>query len=107
MNWIPYNPNKKRKTGDVIGDCVVRMLSKVLGHDDWDEAYCTICAQGFEMGNMPSANEVWITYLQEHGYEEHPLVYRCKNCYTLDTFCEEHKDGKSYVLWDGTHTVFV
>jgi hypothetical protein len=35
------------------------------------------------MGEMPSANSVWGTYLLEHGFEENSLMRKCRECYNL------------------------
>ncbi len=88
------------------GDCTVRALSVALGfYGDWMKTYALLCAEGAQHCEMPSANEVWGSLLLKNGYEEHSLLQRCKDCYTLADFCKDHKDGE-YVVGTGQHTVY-
>ena len=48
MAYVYYNENP---TGRHVGDCSVRAVSKALDID-WETAYCMICANGFQMGDM-------------------------------------------------------
>lgn len=56
------------------------------------------------MGDMPSANVVWMEALRELGFERYNLPDQCPNCYTVEDFCSEHQEGL-YILGTGTHVV--
>ena len=48
--YIEYNSNPENK---LVGDCVVRAISKVTDQD-WERTYMEVCVQGFMkniMGN--------------------------------------------------------
>ena len=60
MGYVNYNPNPTRK---LVGDCVIRAISKTM-HKDWDDVYLDVMLQGFAMHDMPSSNDVWGTYLR-------------------------------------------
>lgn len=62
--YIEYNSNPDQK---LVGDCVIRALSKILNLD-WERIYMEVCIQGFMMHDMPSSNNVWGGYLFTKGY---------------------------------------
>ena len=97
-----FNPNSK---GKLVGDCVVRGVSMLLDQT-WNETYIDICMMGYEMGDMPSSNSVWGSYLYSKGYERTSLPDTCPMCYTVSDFCEEHPSGQ-YLLATGSHVVCV
>lgn len=104
MGYIYYNPNPYGRYSS--GDCTVRALSKALGWDgDWMKTYAALCAEGAAHGEMPSANEVWGSLLVQNGYEEHGLMHKCRDCYTIVVFCQDHPKGE-YVVCTGQHTVY-
>lgn len=43
--YIEYNSNPENK---LVGDCVVRAISKVTDQD-WEKTYMEVCVQGFMM----------------------------------------------------------
>jgi hypothetical protein len=96
--FIKYNPNP---FGNVIGDCTVRALCAATGFT-WTEAFIKLCLQSICMGDMPSSNRVWGTYLEENGYKYNT----CPFCYTINEFCKDHPTG-TYILGTGTHVVCV
>lgn len=100
MAWVQYNPNP---TGDRVGDCTVRALTKALGIS-WDEAYLLIVAEGFIQKAMPSENEVWGMVFWRHGFRQMTLPGPCPWCYTVREFAEEHPQG-TFVLCTGSHVV--
>lgn len=73
---------------------------------DWGRAYTELCLQGFMMCDMPSANSVWGTYLVNKGFEEHSLIRKCKDCYSLLEFCHDHPYG-TFVVGTDNHAVAV
>lgn len=102
MGYVYYNPNPK---GNLVGDCVIRSISK-LTNQDWDTTYIDIILQGFAMKDMPSSNAVWAAYLLENGYQRKVIPNTCPDCYTVNDFANEHPQGK-YLLAIGTHVVAV
>lgn len=95
-----YNPNPH---GKLVGDCVVRALTKVL-ETDWETAYMDVAMKGFVMGDMPSSNAVWGTLLKEKGFTKG--IINPQEGYTVNNFCNDHPIGV-YVLATGTHVVAV
>lgn len=100
--WRQYNPNP---TGKNVGDCTVRALSKGLG-SDWEEIYTALALQGYLMGDLPSANAVWGTYLRHKGWTRHIIPDTCPDCYTVSDFAAEHPRG-TYILALSGHVVCV
>lgn len=87
--WVYYNPNP---TGQHVGDCAVRAVSKATG-EDWDTSYCGISLQGMLTKNVPSANAVWGSYLRRKGFKRKMIPDECPDCYTVEQFCEDHPEG--------------
>ena len=56
------------------------------------------------MGDMPSSNAVWGSYLYDHGFRRQIIPNECPECYTIADFCLDHPFGL-YVLATGTHVV--
>ena len=95
-----YNRNPRGKR---VGDCVIRAVSRATGKT-WEETYAGICAAGYELCDMPSANAVWGAYLRRQGFRRHMLPDTCPDCYTVETFCRDHPSGV-YVLAISGHVV--
>ena len=55
---------------------------------------------------MPSANNVWGSYLRDIGYKRYIIPNTCPDCYTVRDFCIEHAHGR-YILATGSHVVAV
>jgi hypothetical protein len=102
MRFKYYNPNQKNLTS---GDCVIRMLT-VITDKSWDDCYWLVCERGAEMGEMPSANVVWMSILTDLGFKRYVIPNTCPNCYTIKDFCKDHPEGL-YVLATGSHVVAV
>lgn len=102
MAYVFYNPNPY---GKIVGDCVVRALTKAL-ETDWETAYMDVAMKGFVMGDMPSSNAVWGTLLKEHGFKKKMINPNEHENYTVAQFCEDHPNGMC-VLATGTHVVAV
>ena len=100
MRYVLYNPNP---TGKNVGDCTVRALSKALGQN-WDETYTGLALQGFIIGDMPSANAVWGSYLRRNGFTRSIIPDNCPDCYTVKDFADEHPNG-TYILALSGHVV--
>ena len=100
--FVFYNPNP---AGKLVGDCVIRAISKVEGQS-WEDTVVGIVAEAFKLCDMPSSNYVWGSYLKSKGYARKNLPDTCPDCYTVRQFCEEHPDGK-YIVATGTHAVAV
>ena len=102
MSYVYFNPNPK---GKMVGDCVIRALSKILGYD-WDRCYAEIVAEGFMLCDMPSSNYVWGSYLKHKGFVRMNLPDTCPECYTLEKFCADHPRGE-FIVATGTHVIAV
>lgn len=102
MAYIPFNPNPK---GNLVGDCVIRAISRVT-NQDWDTTYIDIAMQGFMMKDMPSSNSVWSAYLLSKGFKRYVIPNNCPDCYTVVDFTNDHPRG-TFLLAIGTHVVAV
>ena len=104
--FIPYNanPNEIR-----TGDCTVRAIMIATGYD-WNRTYLELCTMGYMMGEMPSSNTVWRSYLRARGFKPTLLPDECPDCYTVRDFCLDHPRG-IYLLCtgegDGAHVLTV
>lgn len=102
MGYVYYNPNPDGKS---VGDCVVRALSAIF-NDSWDNVYADITMQGRFLHDMPSANNVWGTYLKVNGFVHHEIPDTCPSCYTVHRFAYDHPYGV-YLVATGSHVVAV
>jgi len=100
--WIKTNPNPNGKN---VGDCTIRAISLAL-MEPWAKIYLDLCLQGYMMGDMPSSNDVWGTYLTDRGWQYHRLQDTCPFCYTIKDFAEEHNTG-TFIVGTGSHVVCV
>lgn len=100
--FVEYNanPNESR-----VGDCVVRAISTALG-EPWEDVYIELADLGLKMGDMPSSNHVWGTYLYRKGYDVNLIPNYCPVCMTVSEFALDHPQG-TYILGTGTHAVAV
>lgn len=97
-----FNPNPKSKH---TGDCIVRAIVAAEG-ESWDTVFLKLCVKAYQVGDMPSSNDVWGQYLIDRGYRLERLMNTCPYCYTVKDFCKDHPEG-TYVLGTGTHAVCV
>lgn len=65
MPYVKYDPNPRGR--ESAGDCTVRAIAKVMDWD-WEKAYASLCVEGFVIGEMPSSNAVWISFLLDKGF---------------------------------------
>lgn len=100
--YIPFNPNPDKK---LVGDCVIRAVSKVT-NQDWKTTYINIALQGFMMHDMPTSNAVWGAYLYSQGFKRAVIPNACPDCYTVKDFCKDNQKG-IFLLATGTHVVAV
>ena len=100
--WINWNPNPM---GKHVGDCTVRAITKATG-ESWEDAYSGIALEGFLLSDMPSANNVWGSYLRRKGFKRHIIPNTCPDCYTVKNFCEDHPKGMYVVALYG-HVIAV
>ena len=101
MSYIFYNPKPKNNR---VGDCSVRAISKALDLD-WDTAFLSMAVIAMREYDMPSANFVWGSLLQQNGFDIHAIPALCPNCSTVSEFCEEHPTGTYVLACDGEHVV--
>lgn len=97
-----FNPNPKQKR---VGDCVIRAICAAIDRE-WDVVYCALLTEGFKLKDMPSANDVWGTFLYDQGFVRGTLENICPSCYTVKDFCDEFDEG-TYILALPTHIVTV
>lgn len=74
--FIFYNPNP---TKILVGDCVIRGLSKVL-KQDWETVFISLCVKALSMHDMPSANRVWENYISDMGFKKDLIPNTCPDC---------------------------
>ena len=99
--WIEYLNNP---FGLRVGDCVIRAISKAL-NQSWEKTYIDLCVQGFMLGDLPSSNAVWSSYLRHKGFKRH-TIEDCPDCYSIEDFCRDHPKGV-FVIGTGSHAVAV
>lgn len=106
LGFIYYNPNPLQR--DNAGDCSIRAITKVLENRgfDWDKTYAAVCVYGFMLGDVISSNDVWGAFLEDQGFQKYFVEKKCRDCFTIDQFCEDHSSGK-YVIGTGNHAVTV
>jgi len=101
--WEYYNPNPANSRP--VGDCAVRAIAKAL-NVDWETAYTKLCLNGFAMGDLPNANNVWGSVLRQEGFIRKSLPDTCPDCYTAEEFTLDHPLG-TFVLGFGNHVATV
>lgn len=102
MSYVYYNPNPLNRH---TGDCSVRAISKAMDCS-WESAYISLCAEGMDLRDMPSANYVWGQYLLKNGFSQHFVPFVCPSCITVSEFAEEHPEGV-YVVATNNHVVCI
>lgn len=99
---IKYNPNPNCSK---VGDCTVRAISKALNMD-WDKTYMDLCIEGLLLKDMPSANNVWGSYLKKNNFHRNIIPNDCPECYTVADFCNDNPVGVFILALNG-HVVAV
>ena len=102
MAYIYFNPNPSARR---VGDCVIRAISKAMDCS-WESAYISLCAEGMDLRDMPSANYVWGEYLIKHFFTKYLVSSDCPSCISVSEFAEQHPTG-IYVLATSNHVVTV
>lgn len=100
--WQKYNPSP---TGRNVGDCSVRAVAKALD-TDWETAFLMLCANGYQMGDMPSSDAVWGSVLRQNGFYRAAIPDTCPDCYSAEDFCRDYPRGV-YVLGFGGHVATI
>ena len=101
--YVYYNPNPTGQ--DKVGDCSVRAVSKALGIS-WEDAYAKLATSGYDMGDMPSSNNVIAAVLRMNGFYRENLPMFCRDCYTIKDFARDNPVG-TYVVGTGNHVVTI
>jgi hypothetical protein len=73
---------------------------------DWRTAHKALCDLSAELSDMPSADRVWWTFLEQIGFSRKRLIDRCPDCYTVADFARDHPKGV-YILGPHEHAVAV
>lgn len=102
MGYVEYNPNPKRKT---VGDCVIRAICAATDND-WDTVFMELMLKGYDMKEIPIANNVWGSYLHDLGFSKEVVPDTCPECYTMLDFINDHPEG-TYVVGTGSHAIAV
>lgn len=98
--WIEENLNPISRS---VHDCAVRAVAKVLDMD-WETAYIKLAMAGYQMGNLPNANEVISAVLRKHGFYR-AIPEDCPDeCPTVDDFLSTHKEGR-FLIGCNEHVV--
>lgn len=100
--FIKHNANPR---GSRVGDCVIRAISTAL-NKEWEDVYVELADKGLELGDMPSSNHVWGSYLLDKGFTREVIPDTCPDCYTVEEFARDHPVG-TYVLGTGSHAIAV
>lgn len=100
--YVNYNSNPY---GSRVGDCVIRAISTAMNME-WEDVYEDIADKGLAMGDMPSSNHVWGSYLLDNGFVREVIPHTCPDCYTVRDFCLDHPRG-IFILGTGSHTICV
>lgn len=103
MKYSYYNPNPRGKS---VGDCTVRALSKAL-NQTWEQIYVGLALEGFRLGDLPNADNVWTNYLRKCGFSRYWLPDECPDCYTAEIFADEHPSGTFVLSMPGNHVLTV
>ena len=98
--YINYNPNPIAAR---VGDCAVRALCRALDQE-WDKTYIDMCIYGLINSDMPSANHVWGRMLKDNGFTRYIVPDSCPDCYTVEGFLSDHKEG-IYVIGTNGHVL--
>lgn len=102
MAWKYFNPNPM---GRNVGDCSVRAVAAALDIP-WEEAFDLIADNGYQMGDVMSADSVWGSVLRQNGFYRMAIPNNCPDCYTAADFARENPVG-TYVLGFGGHVATV
>lgn len=83
----------------------MRAISEVTNMP-WEKVYLDLAIKGYLMHDMPTSNNVWGSYLYEHGFRREIIPNTCPYCYTVIDFTRDNRAGK-YILATGTHVIAV
>ena len=100
--WKYFNPNPGKLN---VGDCTVRSICAVTGLD-WHTVHKALCDLSGNLYDMPSADRVWWTLLEQFGFTRKRMIDRCPECYTVADFARDHPRGV-YILGPHEHAVAV
>ena len=100
--WRHFNPNPQ---GLNVGDCTVRSICAATGLD-WHTVHRALCDLSGDMADMPSADRVWWTLLEQFGFARKKMIDRCPDCYTVEQFAFDHPRG-IYILGPHEHAVCI
>lgn len=102
MSYRFYNANPSKK---LVGDCVIRAISKASGLS-WKTVHMLTAIESNEENDIQNSNSVCGAVLRDLGFRKYPIPNTCPDCYTIRDFCYDHPYG-TYVLATGSHVVAV
>ena len=100
--YVYFNPNP---VGRRAGDCVIRAICAASGKT-WEDVFRCVCAVGYELGDMPSADYIWGEYLRRCGFSRYAIPAEYGAECTVREFAERHKQGV-FILAIAGHVVCV
>ena len=68
---------------------------------DWDKAYTAVALTGYVMGDMPSSNAVWGSYLRSKGFRRESMPDSYPKLKTAQDFCRDHPKGTFVLVFSG------
>ena len=102
MSYRFYNANPSKK---LVGDCVIRAISKASGLS-WKTVHMLTAIESSEENDIQNSNSVCGAVLRDLGFRKYTIPNTCPDCYTIRDFCYDHPYG-TYVLATGSHVVAV
>lgn len=100
--WQYYNPNPLQLS---VGDCTVRAICAAT-NSSWYDTHKALCDLSRQMGDMPSADRVWWSLLEQIGFSRKKMLDYCPDCYTVKDFCRDHPSG-IFILGPHEHAVCI
>lgn len=98
-----FNPHPSNR---IIGDCVIRALSKAL-NQSWEQTYIDLVIEGLLKLDLPNADIVWGKYLIKHGFTRNLISDEGFGDYTVLDFARDHPNGTYILSMPGHHVVTV
>lgn len=102
---MPYIYENRNPANKLVGDCVIRAISKVLDMT-WEDVAIDLSMMMVTEKDIVSSNALWGEYLALNGFRRGILPDTCPVCYRLKDFCADFPTG-TFVVGTGSHVVAV